>query len=740
MSDDLHIPENSTTTEKDRLSEEPVSDAHVGVGASSMIVDACTKIVGGFSLGLMLLFVAFAAPAITHAQVRCTWGGGSGEWEDAGKWDCGKVPADTDTAVVDAGTAILTIDTEVAGFEFPGGTVAGTAEFIVLDSMTWSGGRFEGEGTATVASGAGLLMTGSNNFVVSGGRTFVNAGEAVWQGEGRLGDTGRFVNEGELILTFEDTGPFGFCFSSVIDALVNGPTGHIRYQGIGEALVVCGFNNAGIVSVEQGSLNLRGFNATGGNDDGAYIVHEGATLVLGGGVRSMSETTSVTGAGKVDVRAGTTTIAAGATYDVHTTRFSGSGTLNINGFGDIERLELADGVLGGSGTITVSEALDWTKGDMGGSGTTIVPSSSSLSISGEAQKGLHDTRILRNESDATWSGTGRFSNSNGTLFLNTGDLEISAGNTDAFGTFFASTFTNAGTVTFTSGTVTRFSSFFNNEGIIRVESGTLILHGFNANGGVDTGRYEVSAGARLEFTGGVRTLTETAEVAGSGAVVVGQTLTNQATWMPGESPGILNVESDFPAGTGVLEIEIGGAESGTEHDVLAVSEEAQLSGTLRIMLTDGYAPQIGDSFTVLTAEAVSGSFEAIDVPAGQEGYGYDVSYSDTSVIVSVAVPSVSSEPQSELRAELPSEAALHSAYPHPFNPRATIPYDVAELGPVRLVVYDALGREAAVLVDERQSAGRYEAVLEGTSWPSGAYLIRMTTGSFTQTRIVVLAK
>jgi hypothetical protein len=646
------------------------------------------------------------------------------------------VPAETDTAIVNAGTAILTADTEVAGFEFGGGILGGTAEFVVVDTMTWSGGRFDGEGTASVASDAMLLMTGSANFPVSGERTFINAGTALWEGTGRLGDTGRFVNEGELVLTFGDTGPFGFCFSSVVDALTNGPTGHIRYQGTGEALVVCGFNNAGTVSVEQGSLNLRGFNATGGNDDGAYEIHEGATLILGGGVRTMTETASVTGAGTVEVRAGTATLAAGATYDMSATRFTGNGTLNINSTGTIEQLELANGELGGSGTITVTEVLDWTAGAMRGSGTTIVPSSSSLLISGDAQKSFHDTRTLRNESDGTWSGSGGFSNSNGTLFLNAGDLELSAGTTNAFGSFFAGTFTNTGSFTLTSGTVTRFSSFFHNEGVARIESGTLILHGFNANGGTDTGRYEVSGGARLEFTGGVRTLTETAEIAGSGAVVIGQALTNGATWTPGESPGILAIESDFPAGTGVLEVELGGPEFGEEHDVLTVSEHAQLSGTLRLSVVDGYAPQIGDSFTILTANELSGTFESVDVPPGQEGYAFDLSYSDTSVTVSVAAPNVSNEPQ----VELPKEAALHSAYPHPFNPRATIPYEVAESGPVRLVVYDALGRETAVLIDKTQAPGRYEAVLEATNWPSGAYLIRMTTGPFTQTRIVVLAK
>src|SRR5690606_38096534 len=133
-------------------------------------------------------------------------------------------------------------------------------------------------------------------------------------------------------------------------------------------------------------------------------------------------------------------------------------------------------------------------------------------------------------------------------------------------TYFAGLFRNEGTLVHDAGTL-RFSSGFDNAGEVHVDGGTLALQGFNATGGTDTGAYAVAEGARLEFTGGNRTLTASAEVAGTGTVTIGtfHTFTNGGTWRPGASPGVLAVESGYPAGSGVVEVELGGCAPGTEH-------------------------------------------------------------------------------------------------------------------------------------------------------------------------------
>ena len=94
-------------------------------------------------------------------------------------------------------------------------------------------------------------------------------------------------------------------------------------------------------------------------------------------------------------------------------------------------------------------------------------------------------------------------------------------------------------------------------------------------------------------------------------------------------------------------------------------------------------------------------------------------------IAKYGATSLSSEPS----VEVPSGAIKVSNYPNPFRQRATIEYRVPAPRHVRLTVYDVLGRELAVLVDERQSAGSHSAKLDASSWPSGVYLYRLEAGN-----------
>ena len=89
----------------------------------------------------------------------------------------------------------------------------------------------------------------------------------------------------------------------------------------------------------------------------------------------------------------------------------------------------------------------------------------------------------------------------------------------------------------------------------------------------------------------------------------------------------------------------------------------------------------------------------------------------------------------------PSAFALHVAYPNPFRTSATVGFDLPEAAVVRLAVYDALGREVAVLADGSEEAGRHAAVLDGAGLPSGTYLVRLTaSGGFAQTQRVTLLR
>jgi photosystem II stability/assembly factor-like uncharacterized protein len=90
--------------------------------------------------------------------------------------------------------------------------------------------------------------------------------------------------------------------------------------------------------------------------------------------------------------------------------------------------------------------------------------------------------------------------------------------------------------------------------------------------------------------------------------------------------------------------------------------------------------------------------------------------------------------------ERPAGLALQAPRPNPFADRTTLAFDLPAAARVRLAVYDALGREVAVLVDGAREAGRHEAVLDGARLPVGTYLVRLETGEQAFTRRVTVAR
>ncbi len=76
-------------------------------------------------------------------------------------------------------------------------------------------------------------------------------------------------------------------------------------------------------------------------------------------------------------------------------------------------------------------------------------------------------------------------------------------------------------------------------------------------------------------------------------------------------------------------------------------------------------------------------------------------------------------------------------YPNPFAGAATLAYGLPEASHVRLRVYDVLGREMAILVDEWHGAGAHSVRLDASSWPSGVYLYRLEAGNLVATGSLV---
>ncbi len=83
---------------------------------------------------------------------------------------------------------------------------------------------------------------------------------------------------------------------------------------------------------------------------------------------------------------------------------------------------------------------------------------------------------------------------------------------------------------------------------------------------------------------------------------------------------------------------------------------------------------------------------------------------------------------------------LNQNYPNPFNPSTKISFSLAKSEHVTLTVYDMAGKEISKLVDEQRAAGEYAVSFNASNLPSGVYLYKLTAGSFSQIKKMVLTK
>ena len=86
------------------------------------------------------------------------------------------------------------------------------------------------------------------------------------------------------------------------------------------------------------------------------------------------------------------------------------------------------------------------------------------------------------------------------------------------------------------------------------------------------------------------------------------------------------------------------------------------------------------------------------------------------------------------------EFDLSQNYPNPFNPSTTIHFIIPANGFVTLKVYDLLGNEVATLVNEEKPAGSYEVEFNANGLSSGMYLYTLQTGSYIETKKMILMK
>jgi len=95
--------------------------------------------------------------------------------------------------------------------------------------------------------------------------------------------------------------------------------------------------------------------------------------------------------------------------------------------------------------------------------------------------------------------------------------------------------------------------------------------------------------------------------------------------------------------------------------------------------------------------------------------------------------------------KIPTKFELMHNYPNPFNPTTVIRYNLPRFVPVKLTIYNLLGNEVRVLVDESQRPGEYKAIWNGldkygNKVSTGIYIYYIKAGNFTQAKKLLLVK
>lgn len=92
--------------------------------------------------------------------------------------------------------------------------------------------------------------------------------------------------------------------------------------------------------------------------------------------------------------------------------------------------------------------------------------------------------------------------------------------------------------------------------------------------------------------------------------------------------------------------------------------------------------------------------------------------------------------------EVPEKYELDQNYPNPFNPNTVIKFEIPEDSHVKLEIYNLLGQKVATLIDKDMTAGshNYQLSINNYQLPSGTYFYKLQSGSFVETKKMILLK
>jgi T5SS/PEP-CTERM-associated repeat protein len=580
--------------------------------------------------------------------------GNESSWNASGNIDVGGSGSGTLT-VADGGNVTTT---GVLNINDPAGTA-------IIGTLNLSGGSI----TAQSVTRAGTLNWTDGTLTVFGG-TFNNGSANLTINGGGAGDLPTLRMAG---------GATGTNFATTTLTAGSSRGGAIEITG-GSTLAVSEAH-LGALDGGSGTLTVSGLNSQFATT-GILAVGGNGSMAAGAGVVNVASSGEVRVQGMLKLWAGGTINLSGGTLKFATLDPRG-GRVNFNS-GRVQFLSsqtlgasdgIADALLGpahslglgqtldaAGGALTVATNLTLDGGRLEGSQLIIAPA-------GEVRLADPSARIantsVRNQGILVGTGSifsalqnetagqvrvglgerlvfsGASSNTNnGLVDVNGGAVEFvgpttNNSQTPATGSIagrngvlrFQGGLTNAGSIVFSNGTMDVFGDINNvanlpTTGRIVVSGGgTANFYDDIANGGT----IQVSAAGSLQSTAVFFGSLTGNGVGGTGHVFI------EGDARPGFSPGTMAFGGDVSFGPdSTLAIELGGSQPGLQHDRVTVADRANLAGTLEVTLLDGFVPQPGQQFTVMTYGSHEGTFDRISI-GGASGLGWTLNYDSTAV-------------------------------------------------------------------------------------------------------------
>jgi T5SS/PEP-CTERM-associated repeat protein/autotransporter-associated beta strand protein len=563
-----------------------------------------------------------------------------------------------------------------------GGRVSSPAAFIGTD--TGASSHATVTGTESVWSNSGSLTVGFSSagwLTVAGGATVISSNAWIGFGQGSVGNVtiGDYLsvwsNTSDLVIGYNGQGTMvitnggSVCNSKAWVGSQVGAVGQVTISGVGSTWtnvlnVHIGTGGQGTLKVtdggklftkcnseaseigENGTVEVSGNGSLWVAADAPNI--SGTLVITNGGVADLSAApispclyidgnVVVTGAGSALLASGTDIgpygqgmlrLSAGATMMSDFTSLgynsSGVGTLTVSGAGSVytESLSLLVG-RDGKGSIIVTDGgriaspyayIGYLSGSSGavvvsGAGS-VWANAGSLSVGGiqDAYGALtvQDGGIVSN--GMCLIGWGQ--NCTGTVAIvgNGSSLVCGGSITVGYGTISVSS----------GGRVTMVGS----STYLDLRSGAVL----NMNGGT-------LSGSSVYITGG--------RLSGEGTIV--GNVSNIGELSPGSPTGTLNVLGDYAQympgwlGTGSFKVGLAGSGSG-QFGSVSVSGNAHLVGTASVFLVNGFVPQVGDSFAILSATSISGRFDSLILPSLPPDRFFSVTYGAANLTLTVVPP------------------------------------------------------------------------------------------------------